>query len=232
MATALTKTEAAYRELRTEIESGRLPPGGRLLTTELQEKLGMSPTPIREALRLLERDGLVEHQPHHGTVVARFTGGNTAANFRIRLALEPLAVELATATASDEELAAIQKLHEEFCLAVQLEPAGLRPPELNSRWHMLVYRTSHSQQLIEFIEKLWRVMGMTKYYSMHGESSVVEHQAVLEAMLARRAATAGRLMREHLLSVNRDLDQKEARGTRSATGAASRAAAAATVPSE
>lgn len=207
-----TKTEAAYREIRTAIEAGRLPAGARLLTAELEENLGMSPTPIREALRLLERDGLVEHRPHRGTVVANFDDAHTTSNFRIRLALEPLATEMATEVATDEELLAIRRLHEEFCQAVEREPAGQQPPELNARWHMQVYRASHSPQIIEFIDKLWRVMGMTRYFSIHGERSIHEHQAVVDAMLARQAATAGRLMRDHLQSVSSDLDEWARRG--------------------
>jgi DNA-binding GntR family transcriptional regulator len=207
----LTKTETAYREIRTSIEAGDLPPGSRLLTVELEQTLGMSPTPIREALRLLQRDGLVEHRPHRGTVVADFAGAHTASNSLIRLALEPLATELATVEATKEELAKIQSLHTQFRTAVEREPAGLRPPELNAQWHLQVYRTSHSPTLIEFIEKLWRVMGMTRYFSIHGERSVTEHQAVVDAMVARDATEAGRLMREHLRSVSSDLDDRAPR---------------------
>jgi DNA-binding GntR family transcriptional regulator len=198
----MTKTDAAYHEVRLAIESGKLQPGSRLLIADLEELLGMSPTPIREALRLLQRDGLVEHTPHYGTVVASFTDGEALAeNHRIRRALEPLATELAAERATPQELARIRKIHEQFKRAVALEAAGRKAPRLNAEWHAAIYAASHSPQLIEFIDRLWTLRGRTKWISTHSPRSVSEHEQVLKQLEARNAAEAGRLMREHLGSV-------------------------------
>jgi DNA-binding GntR family transcriptional regulator len=204
----LTKTDAAYQEIRLAIESGKLEPGRRLLIGELQELLGMSPTPIREALRLLQRDGLVEHTPHYGMLVADFTEDSLIENHRIRSVLEPLATRLATERASDEEIARIRKTHEQFKQAVHDDPAGRRAPRLNTQWHMEIYKASQSPQLVEFIERLWMVMGKTKWLSGHGERSVTEHEAVVEQIEARNADKAARLMGEHLGSIDKMLENR------------------------
>lgn len=203
-----TKTDAAYREIRVAIESGELRSGDRLITNELQTMLGMSPTPIREALRLLQRDGLVQHMPHHGTVVAGLDEAMIAESRRVREVLEPLAAELAAERASDQELEQISSLHDRFSRAVEKDPAGMDVPGLNRDWHMAVYRASHSETLIEFIERLWVAMGATRYFSVHGPQSVAEHDAVMVALKARDVKKTGKLMRQHLTSVKQDIAER------------------------
>jgi DNA-binding GntR family transcriptional regulator len=210
--TPLTKTDAAYHDLRVAIESGTHKPGSRLLIGELQDQLGMSPTPIREALRLLQRDGLVEHTPHHGTAVASFTERRTPENHRLRVELESLAAELAAERASGPELAQVSKLHAKFTRTVRDEPAGRKAPGLNLEWHMAIYAAAHSAQLLDFIEHLWRVTGATKFFSVHGERSIAEHGAVVEALVARDATGAAAMMRQHLASVDSDLEDLAPRG--------------------
>ena len=201
----LTKTDAAYREIRVAIESGRLEPGSRLLIGDLEKLLGMSPTPIREALRLLQRDALVEYTPHHGTVVASFNENLRAENHRVRIALEPLATELAAMRATEEELEGIRAIHDEFKRAVASDPRGQQAPRLNTEWHAAVYRASHSEYLIEFIERLWRAMGATKFFSVHGERSVAEHEQVMKWLEEHDGEQAAATMRAHLGSVNTEL---------------------------
>lgn len=208
---AQTKTDAAYRGIRVAIESGELAPGDRLRTNELQAMLGVSPTPIREALRLLQRDGLVAHEPHHGTVVASMDENRITENRRIRILLEPLATQLATERATDEEIQSIRALHDKFRNTVARDPAGRAVPRLNTEWHMAIYRASKSDLLIEFIERLWVAMGTTKFFSVHGEQSIVEHEAVMLALEARRPEEAGEAMLHHLTSVKKDLEDRAPR---------------------
>ena len=92
---SLTKTDAACAALREAIEADRLAPGERLAVKRLVEDLQMSPTPIREALRLLQAEGLAVYKPHHGMVVADYPAESVAEVSRMRALLEPLAVELA-----------------------------------------------------------------------------------------------------------------------------------------
>ena len=87
-ATHRTKTELALQILRDRIRTGALEPGRRLRLNLLTAELGMSPTPIREALRLLQADGLVTYRPHQGIVVAELSEPQTAEVIRLRCLLE------------------------------------------------------------------------------------------------------------------------------------------------
>jgi DNA-binding GntR family transcriptional regulator len=199
-----TKTDAAYREIRIAIETGEYAEGDRLAAAELQGLLGMSPTPIREALRLLQRDGLVTHMPHRGMVVSKLDEATIMENSRIREHLEPLATELAAERASDEELAHIAQLHERLAAAVERDPAGPDVPRLNSEWHIAIYRASHLDMLVEFIDRLWSAMGITRYFSAHGEQAVAGHSAITNALLSRDAVAASDLMLQHIREVKSD----------------------------
>src|SRR5262245_28498270 len=106
-----TKTELALEVLRERIRNGELAPGERLRVDELTQELGMSATPIREALRLLQADRVVDYRPHHGIVVAELSIGKTEEVYRLRALLEPLAVELAVPKLDDAARAEIESLH-------------------------------------------------------------------------------------------------------------------------
>lgn len=195
---SVTKTDAAYHELRVAIESGELKPGARLPTGTLEARLDMSPTPIREALRLLQRDGLVVHTPHHGMMVATFSPERILENYRIRELLEPLATELATERATDEELSGIRKLHEAFAEAIADNPIGAEAARLNADWHTAIYAASGSPDLQGFVERLWISGGRAMWMSVRGMQSLVEHDAILRRIEERNAQTAAQSMLEHL----------------------------------
>ena len=104
-----TKTELALELLRERIRSGELAPGQRLALEELTQSLGMSATPIREALRLLQADQLVDYRPHHGVVVKESPPEATVEIYRIKSPLEPLSTELEVESLSDVCLAELER---------------------------------------------------------------------------------------------------------------------------
>jgi DNA-binding GntR family transcriptional regulator len=196
--TSQTKVSAAYETIRRAIEEGALPPGQRLPMSQLEAELGMSPTPIREALRLLQSDGVVEHQPHRGMIVAEYTAEDVDEIFRLRLALEPLATGLAAERATAEELAHIAELHEEHVQAVAGDTAAAAVA-LNTEWHRAIYATCGSRILQEFINRLWMALPVRAVWvSSEARHSLEEHVALMDALLARDGARATTLMAEHL----------------------------------
>lgn len=195
----VTKTDAAYRAIRLAIEDGRLKPGDRLTVSVLEDSLGMSPTPIREALRLLQADGVVTHTPHHGMVVAEFSPQAILEVYRLRIELESLATEWATERASDAVIKALEKLHGRFERAVTQNPAGPDVAALNAQWHGLIYDAAAMPMLHEFIERLWTTGGgKAMWISGRAQTALEEHVAILAAMKERDAAKAARLMRKHI----------------------------------
>jgi DNA-binding GntR family transcriptional regulator len=197
---AITKTDAAYQRLRSDIESGELGPGTRLPMRILMERLEMSPSPIREALRLLQRDALVEHTPHHGMIVSLIQPETVGDNYRIRTVLEPLATELATEKASAATIAEIRAIHDALRRAAETDPLGSDVADLNANWHASIYAASESKYLIEFIGRLWTTVAKAMWVSLRAEQSIAEHEAILMRIEHGDPSGAAALMRSHIQS--------------------------------
>jgi DNA-binding GntR family transcriptional regulator len=193
-----TKMSAAYGAIRLAIEEGTLAPGQRLRMSQLEGDLGMSPTPIREALRLLQADGLLEHQPHRGMIVAEYTAERAEEIYRIRVALEPVATGLAAERATDAELAHLAALHEQLAEAVASD-SGATAVSLNAEWHRAIYAACGSRYLQEFITRLWTALPVRAVWlSTRAQRSVDEHRAVMDALMDRDGKLAGECMARHL----------------------------------
>src|SRR4051812_49207488 len=107
----LTKTELALKTLRAGIADGSLEPGRRLRVMDLTGQLGMSATPIREALRLLQADKIVEYRPHRGIVVSSMSSEKIVEVFELRMELEPLATRIAVPELEDRQIEELEALH-------------------------------------------------------------------------------------------------------------------------
>jgi DNA-binding GntR family transcriptional regulator len=195
----VTKTDAAYRAMRLAIEDGSLQAGERLTVNALQEWLGMSPTPIREALRLLQADGVVKHTPHHGMVVTEFSPESILEVYRVRAELESLATGWAAQQATDVHVNQLRRTHQRFAAAVHQNPAGSEVAALNASWHATIYDAAGSPHLREFIERLWsNGGGKAMWISARAEEAVESHSQILAAIEERDAELAADLMRKHI----------------------------------
>jgi DNA-binding GntR family transcriptional regulator len=190
----LTKTELALEALRTGIRTGDLQPGQRLRVGELTRDLGMSPTPIREALRLLQADRLVDYRPHHGIVVTELSAEATAEVYRLRALLEPLAVELAVPGLSSADVDELERLHERH--------AKSETSDRNHAWHWTIYDASGSALLNDFVRRLWEAFPWRTMWALpeRVRLSHEEHEAVMEAIRHRDAELAAERMRAHVSS--------------------------------
>lgn len=198
-AVSMTKTQAAFHRIRAAVEEGRLKPGDRLKAATFQEELGMSPTPIREALRLLQAQGLVEHRPHHGMVVAEYPVEQTEEVYRLRLVLEPMATGLAAERATAGQLEEIRRLLDDLREAVRAGDARVDAAELNAAWHRAVYEAAGSRYLEEFIARLWGVLPLEAIWlASRSEASIEEHERITAAVEGRDASKAADLVREHI----------------------------------
>jgi DNA-binding GntR family transcriptional regulator len=194
-----TKTEAAFLALRDAIEEGRLRPGERLLVSRLIDELGMSPTPIREALRLLQAQGLAAYSAHHGMVVAEYSPEDVAEVSRIRVELEPLAVALAVERASADEVAEMREAHDALRAAHEGQTPRSDAASLNAAWHAAVYRPAASPLLTDFIARLWAGVPVEAVWrSSRADRSLREHEEIMEAIERGDAGAARELMRRHI----------------------------------
>lgn len=205
-ATHRTKTELALQVLRDRIRTGAFEPGRRLRLNVLTAELGMSPTPIREALRLLQADGLVTYRPHQGIVVAELSEPETAEVIRLRCLLEGSAVELAVAALTPARLRELERLHQRFLAAVASD-RGKDIVAGNEAWHYVLYDVAGSPLLTEFIRRLWDVYPWRTMWVLPGrtEQSAEEHEAIMQAVRAGDVATAADRMRSHIALGSTDL---------------------------
>jgi DNA-binding GntR family transcriptional regulator len=200
-ATHMTKAEIALRFLRERLRTGELAPGQHLYIQGLTGELQMSPTPIREALRVLQADGMVEYEPHRGVVVAEIGPGTLDEICRLRQILEPLAVEWAVEKMSTSQVADLEKLHGRLIAAAgSARSANLA--ELNRRWHHTLYGVSDSRYLTDFLLKLWEGFPWRTMWALPDRraKSVAEHETVMVALRKRDKEQAAHAMRIHLSS--------------------------------
>jgi DNA-binding GntR family transcriptional regulator len=196
-----TKTELALNVLRQRIHRGELEPGRRLHLNVLTHELGMSPTPIREALRLLQADGIVVYRPHQGIIVAETSAEQTAEVITLRCLLEPLAVELALPRLFEAQLRDLERLHRRHLAAVE-SGRGTAMNQGNVAWHWAIYDAAGSPLLSEFIRRLWEAYPWRTMWVLpdRAEQSAEEHERVMEGIRAGDASAAAESMRLHLTS--------------------------------
>lgn len=193
-----TKSEAAYDALREAILDRRFHPGQRLILTELAAQLGMSLTPVRDALRVLAAQGLVHQDNNRGTWVAEYSAARAEEIYQLRLLLEPHAIALAAELITDEAMDEIDEILAAFDAAYESgKYADL--PALNTAFHHRIYTASDSPYLLQFIDRLWNIIPYqsTSVVSHPGRSDA-DHHAIVDALHRRDAEGARQAMSRHI----------------------------------
>lgn len=197
-----SKAAAAYEQLRHRIRTGELLPGERVTLQQLSGQLGMSLTPIREALNKLESEGFVVHHRHHGTYVADFSRARMEQTYRLRRVLEPMAVRLAAERVADEGLEREIARLAELMQVCESAVSALDMVRANETFHRELYRLSGDPLLQEFIEKLWAgvpYQSMSLYGGgMRSRESAREHALILQAVAEGDAEAAAESMESHI----------------------------------
>lgn len=190
--------QGAYDRLLAEIRDGALPPGTRLREAELSARLGTSRTPVREALRRLESDGLVVHLPRQGATIRSLTHAEMVELYEMRAVLEGTAARLAARGALPVEIDEMEALNSDLARAPDEGAARL----LNSQFHRLLADAARNRFLIKAmttLKKTLLILGRTTLAEpARIEDAVSEHRAVIEALRAGDGARAEAMMRAHV----------------------------------
>jgi DNA-binding GntR family transcriptional regulator len=192
-----------YLTLRNAIVDGTLAPGERLRDTEIETWLGVSRTPIREALLRLERAGLVISQPGRSTTVAPFDATSTASAQQVAASMHELAARLAVPRLSTDDLAALTHANDAFGAAIAAHDteAALAADDL---FHDVLVRASGNAMIAEVLETatpLLRRVERLRFGSLAARDSVAQHAAMIAAAHARDAEGTAALARENWLSL-------------------------------
>jgi DNA-binding GntR family transcriptional regulator len=195
----LSSAQAVYALLIAEIESGRLPPGSRLLEVELADRLGISRTPVREAIKRLETQGLVSHEPNQGAVITKLDHARTVELYIVREVLEGVAARLVATSGTHEELDIIRTTMEEDWKYVD------RPEKLVVRdrlFHKQIQLTARNHFLNDILDNMRisqiLMTGTTLAVKARPTALLEEHQAIVDAILARDADKAESSARYHV----------------------------------
>jgi len=206
--------------LREEILAGRLAPGSRLVEIDLTARFAVSRGPVREGLRRLSADGLIEHRPHRGAVVRRLTEREIRELFLIRIEMEALAARLAAATdAPDRQSRFVASIRPIYADAPRNPCKYL---EENAAFHEAVMALADNHQLRELAARLQLPLIMAQVRDVLTptvlEASVHEHRAIAKAILGRDPTAASAHMRAHLERAARVALTAQARGETEANG--------------
>ncbi len=192
--------DQAYSALRQLIVSLELAPGSAITEPELTARLGIGRTPVREALRRLALERLVEVYPRRGMFVTTVDVRDLARLCEVRVVLEPEAARLAAERATRTDLDEINALLEE--LAVKRRRDDRLLIDLDERIHRAIYRCSHNQLLEETLEWYYshalRIWALALDRAPDLQAAVLEHHDLLDAVARGRGERAAALMRAHV----------------------------------
>jgi len=198
------KSHAIYLALRERILSNDIRPGTRLVMREVANQYEASDIPVREALRMLERDGLVETAPYRGARVTTLTAKEVEETYFIRSHLESIATGLAAERITDAELAQLDRLMDEMRAAVQAQD-GPAFSDLNLEFHRTIVAGCGNDMLRELTMDIWqRHSGFQRVFRMVPERlgiSQTEHEGIMAALRDHDAERASRLALLHKQSV-------------------------------
>lgn len=197
-------SERPYAALFARISEGETRAGERLFEQSLAEDLGMSRTPVRDALKRLAAEGLVDIEPHRGAQVISFTPEDVASLYAVRAEFEPVATRLAVATMSDADVARLADLAARMEKIVDegADAGGLT--SLNNEFHAVFVEGSGNRHLAIALQALFRPAVVTRTFRTYDrrglERSMRHHAELVEAASARDGEWAEAVMRAHILS--------------------------------
>jgi DNA-binding GntR family transcriptional regulator len=206
--------ELVLERLRAAILNGELCPGEFIRQQRIAEQFGVSQMPVREALKALVAEGLVEDIPYRGVRVVQYSLKDIADLFALRSFLEGRTASAAALLISEADLEHLSDLENKMRSSMALdEIASYR--ELNRQFHQTIYRSSKSYFLIQTLDKLWSSyptmlpgnfpQTATQIIPGGSERDIDEHQAIFKALKMREPDLAERLMCEHIQKAGEEL---------------------------
>jgi DNA-binding GntR family transcriptional regulator len=196
-----TLPNRVYLILEEAILQGKIKQGDRLIEEELAGKLGISRAPIREALRMMHKEGLIVISPRKGAVVNSISPEDIAEIYEATSALEGLAVKLFCARCTDEELTRLKQLYAGMEEQVRKKDV-VQYRKLNRQFHEALIQGSKNKKLIEICGVLQKQISWFQNMNLNVKSrmgiSLQEHKHIIDACLAKDPEAAARTASEHI----------------------------------
>ncbi len=193
--------EVIFTTLREAIIMGELKPGERLMEVQLAEKMGVSRTPVREAIRKLELEGFVNMVPRKGAHVARLSVKDIMDVLEVRASLDGLATALAAERITDEELKELKHVQSQFENYVEKDNLQCIIKK-DVEFHDIIYHASKNDKLIQIVNNLreqvyrFRVIYLKDFSST--KEVIKEHMEIFDALIEKDSKAAGEAAKSHI----------------------------------
>ena len=204
--------ELVYEELRVLIMTGQIKPGTRMMEIELAETMGVSRTPIREAIRQLEKDKLVTIEPRRGAYVSDISAKDMEDMLFVREPLEGIATFLAAQNMTEEELELLKEInrqYEEAFLQGKMEELIT----LDTRFHNLIAEGSRNQYLVSVLTNLQdQVLRFRYIYFKSGKRAgevINEHRLIVNSLTERNQENARKYSIDHIVKLRESIIHEE-----------------------
>lgn len=189
----------AYDKLHAAIRDGVYAPGDRLRETDVADRLALSRTPVREALRKLEADGIIEHRPRVGAVIRTLSHGEVVELYEMRVVLERTAAEMAAKHASTAEVDELDALNSD------ITDAATKPhlaAAIDQQFHRCIYLATRNRFLLESARALNNALMLLGPTTMADEARIStvchQHQDIIDAIRTGDVEAAGASAEAHL----------------------------------
>lgn len=194
--------------LRDAIMAGEITPGTQLRQDEIASRFGTSRIPVREALRQLAAEGIVELLPNRGAVVKAFTVEEIIEILEIRIGLETRALRLAIPNMAQEDIEAGAAILRSY----DVEPRPERWSQMNWQFHNVLYRPCNMPRMLSLIERNWaqcsRLAQLQVSLAAGKENPNREHWEILEACKAGAVEKAATLLEQHIVNTQKSLSAR------------------------
>lgn len=204
-----------FRKLREDILSGKYKEHEELREISIGEELGVSRTPVREALRQLELEGLVTIIPNKGAYVTGITPKDVHDIYTIRSMLEGLCARWATRHITDKQIEELEEiiLLSEFHLKKEGNEKAKQVSDLDGKFHKVLYEASNSRILEHVLSDFHKYVQIARTMSVgakdRAEKSIAEHRGILDAIKSKDEVLAEKLANEHIIKVMANLHMNE-----------------------
>ena len=193
--------DVVFQTLRQAILKGELKPGERLMEIQLAQKLGVSRTPVREAIRKLELEGLVLMIPRKGAEVAEITIKDLEDVLEVRAALEELAVCDACENITEEQILALKEAADNFQAALESDDL-VKCAETDMAFHEIIYSATNNKRLLQILNNLREQMYRYRFEYIKDatqyERLIQEHNDIYESIMRKDKGTAARVVTRHV----------------------------------
>ncbi len=193
--------ELVFTTLRQAILKGEIQPGERLMEIQLAEKMGVSRTPIREAIRKLANEGLVTMIPRKGAIVAGISEKMLMDVLQVRMTLEKMAYECAFKFITDEQIEELKEAEKEFEESVKNNDL-VQIAEIDEKFHFIIYSAAQNDKLKEILTNLRENMYRYRMeYAKNKESRdqlIKEHNEMIETLIKRDSVEGLKIVEQHI----------------------------------